>query len=576
MKRLTISFLILLALLAGRMETGSLYAQNSNGQVKDAFAIAGDRVDRLLSGHIMPGTPGVAIAVLQGGEVVYQKGYGLANLEYEIPVTPSTRFHVASVSKQFTVFSVLLLAEEGRLSLDDNIRKYIREVPEFEGTITLRHLIHHTSGLRDQWDMLVMAGWRLDDIITQEQVLRMINLQRELNFSPGEKYLYSNTGYTLLAEVVKRVSGQTFADFTREHIFDPLGMTSTFFYDDFERIIPNRAYSYYLSRGQYKKSVLNYATTGATGLFTTVEDLIKWVRNFEDPVVGNKRLFKRMRSRGVLSSGDTIDYAMGQFITSYHEVQMISHTGSDAGYKAYLGRIPEKEFALILLSNDASFPESLMAQQIIDLYVEQEADHRGETGLGEGRSSPVPVNVKASDLEKYCGTYWNDKDFYLVDIHLSNDTLRFFWPANIEKPLIPAGRDTFRMPGVLSDIWVVFGQHRHPGKKLTLQVEGFEPIEFTSYLQVEYTPISLEKYTGTYFSPELATWYRFEVIDERLVATHRRHGDIPLKPFGLDLFQGNRWVFGKVKFIRDSNGQVKGCNMSLPRARDIWFDRIAR
>ena len=247
--------------------------------VKPKALTPGDQVDEVFAPWDNKDSPGAAVAVVQNGTIVYKKGYGMANLEYDIPNSPSTVFHIASVSKQFTAFSILLLEKAGKLSLDDDIRKYIPEVPDFGKTITLRHLATHTSGMRDQWNLLAMAGWRLDDVITKEQVLKLVSKQKALNFNPGEEFVYCNTGFTLLAEVVARVSGQSFAEFTQANIFSPLKMKSTLFYDDHEKIVKNRAYSYHEANG-YKKSVLSYANVGATSLFTTAEDLSLWALNF--------------------------------------------------------------------------------------------------------------------------------------------------------------------------------------------------------------------------------------------------------------------------------------------------------
>lgn len=229
------------------------------------------KVDQLFATWDKPESPGAAIAVIKDGVVVYKRGYGSANLEYNVPITPQTVFHVASVSKQFTAFAIALLAHQGKLSLDDDIRKHLPEVPDFGKKITIRHLIHHTSGLRDQWTLLGMAGWRLDDVITKEHILKMVRHQKELNFDPGAENLYSNTGYTLLAVIVERVSGQSFRDYTDANIFKPLGMTNTHFHDDHERIVKNRAYSYSPAGpgGGFKAAPLNYANVGATSLFTT-------------------------------------------------------------------------------------------------------------------------------------------------------------------------------------------------------------------------------------------------------------------------------------------------------------------
>ena len=235
------------------------------------------RIDQLFVPWDKKDTPGAAVAVVREGKVIFSKGYGMANLEYDIPITAKTVFHMASVSKQFTAFAIAHLAQQGKISLDDPVQKYIPEVPEFEKTITVRHLVHHISGLRDQWTLLMMAGWRLDDVITKDHILSLVKNQKDLNFEPGARYMYSNTGYTLMAEIVARVSGKSFAQWTKENIFDPLQMEQTLFYDDHEKIVKNRAYSYYSGDEGYKKSVLSYANVGATSLFTTVEDLSLWV-----------------------------------------------------------------------------------------------------------------------------------------------------------------------------------------------------------------------------------------------------------------------------------------------------------
>ena len=271
-----------------------------------------EKVDQLFSEWDKWDSPGAALAVIKDGSIIYKRGYGSANLEYNIAITPSTIFHVASVSKQFTAFAITMLAQEGKLALDDDVRKYLTEVPDFGKTITIRHLIHHTSGLRDQWELLAMAGWRLDDVITKQHILKMVRHQKELNFEPGEEYLYCNTGYTLLAEIVERVSGQSFREYTEANIFKPLGMTNTHFHDDHEMIVKNRAYSYAPDKDSgFRKSVLSFANVGATSLFTTVEDLAKWIQNFDDGRVGGAAVIEQMHERGILNNGGKLNYAFG-------------------------------------------------------------------------------------------------------------------------------------------------------------------------------------------------------------------------------------------------------------------------
>ncbi len=336
--------------------------------VKPRALTPGDQVDELFAPWDNKDSPGAAIAVVQNGAIVYKKGYGMANLEYDIPNSPSTVFHIASVSKQFTAFSILLLEKAGKLSLDDDIRKYIPEVPDFGKTITLRHLATHTSGLRDQWNLLAMAGWRLDDVITKEHVLKLISKQKALNFNPGEEFVYCNTGFTLLAEVVARVSGQSFAEFTQANIFSPLKMKSTLFYDDHEKIVKNRAYSYHENNG-YKKSVLSYANVGATSLFTTAEDLSLWAVNFSNPVVGDSALIRKLNTLAVLNNGKTFGGALGQFVGKYKDLNEIQHGGADAGYRSFLTRFPDEKFSVVVLSNAAEFNSGDMAHKVVDIYL---------------------------------------------------------------------------------------------------------------------------------------------------------------------------------------------------------------
>ena len=231
-----------------------VFADNTfYGQTNDTTV--DNQIDKLFSGYNRA-TPGVAVAVVKDGKIIFKKGYGTANLEYDLPITTKTVFQIASVSKQFTAFSIYLLEKQGKISLEDDVRKYLPEVPDVGKTIKIKHLLAHTSGIKDQTALLTLAGWRMDDVTTTQHILRLISRQKELNFEPGSQYLYSNSGYTLLAETVKRVSGGSFAEFTKKSIFEPLGMTDTQFYDDFERIVKNRADSYELENGTYKKKSL--------------------------------------------------------------------------------------------------------------------------------------------------------------------------------------------------------------------------------------------------------------------------------------------------------------------------------
>ncbi len=390
-----------------------------------------ERVDRLFANVDNENSPGAVIAILQDGEVIYSRGYGMANLEYDIPVTPETIFHVASVSKQFTAYAIAQLADDGFLSLDDDVRLYVPEFPDFDETITIRHLIHHTSGLRDQWELLAMAGWRLDDVITREHILKMLKHQRELNFTPGEEYLYSNMGYTVLAEIVEQVSGKSFQEWTDENIFKPLDMHNTHFHSDHRHIVPNRAYSYApLREGGFQKSVLNYANIGATSLFTTVDDLACWLLNFDSHVIGNERVFNTMLQQGRLNNGERIDYAYALQVVDYRGAQLIGHGGADAGFRSYVGRFPENGFAVVVLSNLSGISPQQIALDIADIFLDeilepeesptdiQERRRRENNVLPDENYNPTPQRLLA-----YTGTYYSEElgTFYTIVLH--NDGL---------------------------------------------------------------------------------------------------------------------------------------------------------
>jgi CubicO group peptidase (beta-lactamase class C family) len=264
-----------------------------------AWQVPTQDVDRLFAKWNKPDSPGAVIAIIKDGAIIYSRGYGMANLDYGMPNTPSTVFHLASVSKQFTAFAIYLSAQDGKLSLDDDIRKYLPELHDFGKRITIRHLLHHTSGLRDQWNLLALAGWRLEDVIRAEDVLDLIWRQKELNFDPGSAYLYSNTGYTLLGLIVERVSGKPLSEFAQERIFRPLGMAHTHFQNGYGTIVKDRAYSYERTgHGGYEYVALSYSTVGPSSLFSTVGDLALWDQNFYTGQIGGKLLIAEMEAPG--------------------------------------------------------------------------------------------------------------------------------------------------------------------------------------------------------------------------------------------------------------------------------------
>jgi CubicO group peptidase (beta-lactamase class C family) len=528
------------------------------------------RIDQLFAPWDRPGSPGAAVAVVRDGAIVHSEGYGSANLEYDIPITPSTVFHAASVSKQFTAFAITMLAVNGMLSLDDDVRTYIPELHDFGPSITIRHLLHHTSGLRDQWSLLTLAGWRMDDVITQDQILRLIARQRYLNFEPGTEYLYSNTGFTLLAEIASRATGQSFSEWTEQHLFRPLGMHSTHFHHDHETIVPNRAYSYRSDpAGGFRKSVLSYANVGATSLFTTVEDLAKWAGNFETGEVGGPEVIRLMRTRGVLTNGDTLDYAFGQAIGSYKGLRALSHSGADAGYRSYLIRFPHQRVSVAVLSNVASFDASLMARQVADLYL---AD-RFVAGANDpdDRDIPRAIELDPALFDGYVGDY-ELQPGVLVKVSRIGDRLVVDATGRQQVRLVPASQSRFFVEG--TDLWVEF--ERGAGgvaSQLTLMQAG-QTLVASRIEPFDASAVLLSEFEGAFYSGELAATYRMEVENGTLVAKHLRNDPIALTPSGPDAFMSDAWFMSQVIFVRNRAGEILGLRVSSGRVRNLWFAKL--
>ena len=539
--------------------------------IKPKAVSSNERVDELFTAWNTNNSPGASVAVVKNGSMIFKNAYGMANLEYDIPNSPSTIFHIASVSKQFTVFSILLLEREGKLKLDDDIRDYIPEVPDFGHTITLRHLASHTSGLRDQWNLLAMAGWRLDDVITKEHVLKLVSRQKELNFNPGDEYTYCNTGFTLLAEVVARVSGQSFAEFTQSYIFEPLGMTNTLFYDDHEKIVKNRAYSYHMDGSGYKKSVLSYANAGATSLFTTVEDLSLWVMNFSNKTIGDSEIIEKMNTLAILNNGESFGGALGQFVGKYKGLNEIQHGGADAGYRTYLTRYPDEDFAVIVFSNAAEFNSGGMAHQIVDIYLQDKIEVEPEEEDSEEKVESEDIEVDSDILNTYVGQFELQPGF-VITISQEDGQLSGQATGQPTFPLTPLSDTEFKVEGVEAKI--EFVPHEGIDIELIRLHQGGQIMDAPRIKAFEPTSIDLSQFTGSFYSEELATTYHFVLQDDQLMAKHIRLNDFPLNPVKEDIFNGQVWFFGQVEFVRDSDNKITGCKVSSGRVRNLHFAKV--
>lgn len=525
-----------------------------------------EQTDKIFAQWDSTVTPGCALSVMKDGHIVYKRGYGMADLDHDVPITPQTVFHVASISKQFTAAAILLLAQEGKLSLDDDVHKYIKELPDFGVPITIRQLMHHTSGLRDQWELLDLAGWRYSlDLITDDDVLSLVARQKELNFKPGEKFVYCNTGFTLLGQIVKRVSGQTLREFTTSRIFGPLGMTSTHFRDDHAEIVKHIAYGYEQGKGRdvFRLSVTNFNTVGATSLLTTVEDLAKWDENFYHPTVGGAALVEQQLLRGRLNSGKEIDYAAGLEHGTYRGLKTVFHGGADAGYRAVLGRFPEQHFSVACLCNQAETNPGALAMKVADVYL---ADQFKEPAPARAEPSAKPtVTLSAEQVAKYAGVYWKQEDERALRIVNEGGKLYLRESEDDRLELTPQTERRF-LVGEFG-VTIAFDE-----SGLSVEQPGPEKAErFERMKEFHPTQEQLSRYAGAYASAEIDPIYRIRMEEGGLVLKRFKAKPSKLSPVNEDYFDGSD---GTLHFVRNAAGEVTGFELNRGRVRHFAFTRV--
>ena len=532
------------------------------------------QVDTVFERWNRPDSPGCALGIYKDGQIVYKRGYGMANLNDDVAITPATVFHVASMSKQFTAASILLLAQQGKLSLDDDVHKYIPELPDFGERITLRHLLHHTSGLRDQWSLLGLAGWRYSqDLITDDDVMSVLVRQRALNFKPGEKYMYSNSGFTLLAIIVKRVSGLSLREFTTKNIFEPLGMAHTHFRDDHEEIIKHDALGYEQDGKDkpFRMNLTNFDTAGATSLHTTVEDLQLWDENFYQPRVGGPELIQQMLERGKLNSGEQQDYASGLVIGTYRGLQTVDHSGADAGYRSDLIRFPQQHFSTAVLCNFADTNPNALALQVADIVL---ASDLKAPAPAPAKEPATAIAMTGEQMAITAGTYWSSKDDDFIRLRVKDGKLQIdvgqddfhelkpFAPAHFHVAHVPWGEDV--------DLHFVAADAGKPSH-LERSFHGGKPKTYESVAAFDPTAAQLAEYPGPFVSQEIDPVYRISVQDGKLTLLRLKNKPETLWPATRDVFVGE---IGTLRFTRDANHRISGFTLNGDRIQNFQFTKM--
>jgi len=532
------------------------------------------KIDSICSKWNQPASPGCAVGIVRSDSLVFAKGYGMADLEFGIPITDSTIFHMASVSKQFTAFSIVLLERAGKLRLDDDVRKYLPWFPDLGTRITIRNLLNHTSGIREQGTLLAIQGTRIHDVITQHQIVKVLQQQRALNFPVGTEFGYSNSNFTLAAEIVKAVSGQSLRQFTDSAIFVPLGMLHTHFHDDYTEIVKNRAYSYSLKdSAHYANSILSFSYVGPTSLFTNVDDMAKWLSNFYLHKVGDQADIDTLTRKGRLIDGKELElgYALGIGTGDHNGWREFSHGGADAGYRTFVAVYPDARMGVIAFGNSEDFDPNGVVAKITDLFLkDRSANNKPAAQMSKDTAVAVLAASDIAVLNPYLGSYVstngiafdlavrNGKLYYVEQdgpqLLTKDSTGRYvmFYERDIQFTLEPLGKDT----GIYA---------KAPGEEFRF---------------VKYTPVSekdervLQAYVGNYYCPELGCSYGIAIKDHHLVLTSNKYDDARLRLAGPDHLLNDNWWMNHLTIQWNAAREVVGFEVDSERVAHLVFKKM--
>ena len=515
------------------------------------------RIDAVFS-RFTASTPGCALNVLRNGASIYSKGYGLASIELGVPISPRTVFDIGSSSKQFTAASIVLLAQDGKLSLDDDVRKFIPELPDLGAKVTLRHLLTHTSGWRDYVDLMVFGGFDERDHTTDDDALDVLRRQRALNFAPGSDWRYSNTGYFLMSIVVKRASGKSLADFAHERIFAPLGMTHTHYLTESREVIPNKASAYApMPGGAFLVGMSNWEQTGDGGVQTSVEDLARWDANFDTPTVGGKAMVDLLQTTATLSNGTPLTYALGLTVDQYRGMRRVQHGGAWGGFRAMTMRFPTQHLSIYTLCNRGDANTDQLASGVANVFLPAPPASQAGAQSGAPRVAPIP-----GEAARFASSYFADGTGQLLNLDAHGDTLV---QRGNRLALEPLGTRTYRH--VPSGTTFRFGEDNGVRYFVGGPPAAGVPVRYTAVEPAG--DIHAADFTGHYTSDELAHPWDIVARGDSLFVHGARAETLPLRPFFRDAFAGP----GVVRFERDKGGVVTALTVTTRGMHELRMVR---
>ncbi len=503
------------------------------------------RVDSVFAEFNRTDAPGCVCGIMRDGEMKFAKGYGMANLELDVPLSPRSVIYIASTSKQFTAASIALLALQDRIDLDADIHTYLPDMGALGYRVSVRNLVHHTSGVRDHFGLLGLAGWTGRDYFSNQRVYELLKQQRALNFEPGSRYLYSNSNYLLLAEIV------------------PLGMKHTHFDDDYYQVVKHRASSYGpLRDGGYERYLKSFDGYGDGNLLTTIGDLLKWDENFYDPKVGGQEFLDLILTPGTLSDGEKLDYAFGLGHGTYRGLQTVSHGGAFKGFRTQLLRFPAEHFSVAVLCNVTTANPTALAERVTDIYL---ADALAPPSAGAPATPEPTVELPESELEQFAGHYWDPLQRIARQIAVTDGQLVYRRGPGSESPLAALDARRFVMLDVPVTVEVAF--YGDDAQLMTVTVDGGSPSEYERYEPASPTESELDAYLGTYDSDEGLAPLRVTRVG-RVLNVHVQHQEpLALRPLMKDRFA---FGWGSVAFDRTS-GRVTGLAIDASRILGVRY-----
>jgi CubicO group peptidase (beta-lactamase class C family) len=556
-----IQFLALLSITTTL--TGSTLFAQTRAEGTATPAPAGDlarQADDFLAQWDKNDMPGCSVGAIKDGQFVYKRGFGMANLDYDVPNTTTTRFNVASVSKAFTAMAVALLAEQGKLSLDDDIRKYVPELQQYKDTVTIRHLLHHTSGIREYEALFMFSGRSTDNVLSQKALLEMLARQKNTSFKPGSKYQYSNSNFQLAGIIVARVSGKSLRQFADENIFKPLGMKNTMFWDDRFEVVKNRAQGYFFTQDKTiraRSSLFNLV--GGGGILTTVEDLYLWDQNFQNPKVGSKETIAMMTTPGKLNNGEKVNYGLGIFLGSYKGLPSFKHSGNMSGYRAQTISFPEQKFTAIALCNNMAILPQQIIEKLSDIYLEGQFKPAAPA-VEKKVAFTVPASVPLTEAEslRYAGMYAHQESgqvFRLVvkDGKLTNSE---FFKKELPVTKISEGKLLISDGNGSTELLPTLDKSGAVAEIRILAKDGTPEIYRPMKPPVD-TPEKFAEYAGTYYSEELDGQLSFSAQGKSLTFHVNENLNPTVTPVYLDFFNTANGQI-RLSFTRDEKGKVDG------------------